>query len=180
MIVDAANRLVNSEQDLRECKTVVRIEFDLRSETSWSELILSAVAMVNSGGGVLEIRPTKAVSVSAPSSSADTSQNLQPVRIVTDPDAPALQPQDVDRLYPWRQKDLLRELNRRLGRRALNSYDIQAVRRQHRLDERPDFVFNLPGAGRRYSPAAADWIMEQNASRSGILPAGPRPPIRKC
>jgi len=87
--------------------------------------------------------------------------NLQPVRIVTDPDAPALQPQDVDRLYPWRQKDLLRELNARIGRRALNSYDIQAVRRQHRLDERPDFVFNLPGAGRRYSPAVAEWIMEQ-------------------
>jgi hypothetical protein len=90
--------------------------------------------------------------------------NLQPVRIVTDPDAPALHPQDVDRLYPWRQKDLLRELNSRLGRRALNSYDIHAVRRQHRLDERPEFVFNLPGAGRRYSPVVADWIIEEYGS----------------
>jgi hypothetical protein len=88
---------------------------------------------------------------------------LQPVRIVSDPNAPALQPQDVDRLYPWRQKDLLRELNARLGRRALNSYDIQAVRRYHQLDDRPEFVFNLPGAGRRYSPAVADWIVEQYA-----------------
>jgi hypothetical protein len=87
--------------------------------------------------------------------------NLQPVRIVDDPNVPALHPQDVDRLYPWRQKDLVRELNTRLGRRLLNSYDIQAVRRHHRLDERPDFVFNLPGAGRRYSPAAAEWILDQ-------------------
>lgn len=87
--------------------------------------------------------------------------NLQPVRIVTDPNAPPLHPQDVDRLYPWRQKDLIAEINSRLGRRMLNSYDIQAVRRHHRLDERPDFVFNLPGAGRRYSPAAADWMMDQ-------------------
>jgi hypothetical protein len=85
------------------------------------------------------------------------------VRIVNDPAAPALQPQDVDRLYPWRQKDLVRELNRRLGRRMLNSYDIQAVRRHHQLDEHPDFVFNLPGAGRRYSPAVADWVMEEYA-----------------
>jgi hypothetical protein len=92
--------------------------------------------------------------------------NLQPVRITTDPDAPALQPQDVDRLYPWRQKDLLGELNARLGRRALTTYDIQAVRRQHRLDERPDFVFHLPGAGRRYSPAAADWFIDQHARDS--------------
>jgi hypothetical protein len=89
--------------------------------------------------------------------------NLQPVRIVTDPNAPALHPTDVDHLYPWRQKDLIQELNGRLGRRFLNSYDIQAVRRYHRLDERPDFVFNLPGAGRRYSPAVAEWIMEECA-----------------
>ncbi|MEX0611861.1 MAG: hypothetical protein WD229_07055, partial [Pirellulales bacterium] len=86
---------------------------------------------------------------------------LQPVRIVADPNAPALQPQDVDRLYPWRQKDLLHELNNRIGRRMLTTYDVQAVRRHHELDQRPDFVFHLPGAGRRYSPALADWIMEQ-------------------
>ena len=86
---------------------------------------------------------------------------LQPVRIVSDPNAPALQPQDVDRLYPWRQKDLLHELNSRIGRRMLTTYGIQAVRRHHRLDERPDFVFHLPGAGRRYSPEVADWIMER-------------------
>jgi hypothetical protein len=93
----------------------------------------------------------------------EAAANLQPVRITTDPDAPALQPQDVERLYPWRQKDLLGELNARLGRRALTTYDIQAVRRHHRLDERPDFVFHLLGAGRRYSPAAADWFIEQHA-----------------
>jgi hypothetical protein len=90
------------------------------------------------------------------------SANLQPVRITTDPQAPAMQPQDVDRLYPWRQKDLLHELSSRLGRRALTTYDIQAVRRHHRLDERPEFVFHLPGAGRRYSPAVAQWMIEQH------------------
>jgi hypothetical protein len=85
----------------------------------------------------------------------------QPVRIVTDPSVPALQPQDVERLYPLRQKDLVGQLNRRFGRRLVNSYDIQAVRRQHGLDERPDFVFHLPGAGRRYSHAAAEWFASQ-------------------
>jgi hypothetical protein len=87
--------------------------------------------------------------------------NLQPVRIVNDASAPALQPQHVDQLYPWRQKEIVAELNRRLGRRAVTTYDLQAVRRQHQLDERPEFVFHLPGAGRRYSPAAADWMLAQ-------------------
>jgi hypothetical protein len=157
---------------------------DLNAEGAWSELISCIVALANSGGGQLEVRCIadaesaqaservfSARIESAVPGSTDSkvgaknrvSVNLQPVRIVTDPEAPALQPQDVDRLYPWRQKDLLRELNGRLGRRFLNSYDIQAVRRQHRLDEHPDFVFNLPGAGRRYSPAAAEWMLEQHA-----------------
>jgi hypothetical protein len=89
--------------------------------------------------------------------------NLQPVRIVDDPSAPSLQPQDVDRLYPYRQKDLVDELNNRFGRKMLNSYDIQAVRRHHELDDRPDFVFHLMGAGRRYSAVAADWIAARYA-----------------
>jgi len=157
---------------------------DLNTEGAWSELLGCIVALANSGGGRLEVRcvadaeseqSTERVFSARIESAAPEitesklggqnrlSANLQPVRIVIDPEAPALQPQDVDRLYPWRQKDLLRELNGRLGRRLLNSYDIQAVRRQHRLDEHPDFVFNLPGAGRRYSPAAAEWMLEQHA-----------------
>lgn len=159
-------------------------ETDLNSDGAWSELISCIVSIANNGGGRVEVRCvaeadseqaydrvfSARIESAAPKPAESKvgakntqSGNLQPVRIVTDPEAPALQPQDVDRLYPWRQKDLLRELNGRLGRRFLNSYDIQAVRRQHRLDEHPDYVFNLPGAGRRYSPAAAEWMLEQHA-----------------
>jgi hypothetical protein len=128
--------------------------FESVSEREWNELFRHIAAVVDGGG-----RLTLTVTIE-PSSAH---RPPKPVRIVNDPDAPALQPQDVDRLYPWRQKDLVAELNRRLGRRMLNSYDIQAVRRNHRLDEHPDFVFNLPGAGRRYSPAIAEWIMDEYA-----------------
>jgi hypothetical protein len=159
-------------------------QIDLNAENAWSELIREIVTIATSGGGRVEVRCIAGAEtqtspevvffgriepaalkpdVSKAGAKNAASGNLQPVRIVTDPEAPALQPQDVDRLYPWRQKDLLRELNGRLGRRFLNSYDIQAVRRQHRLDEHPDFVFNLPGAGRRYSPAAAEWMLDQHA-----------------
>src|SRR5215207_9221346 len=162
---------------------VGREELDLNSAGTWSELINCIVATANSGGGRLELRCVADAefetiagrvfsarikpALPKPTESKLGAKNrylanLQPVRIVTDPEAPALHPQDVDRLYPWRQKDLLRELNVRLGRRLLNSYDIQAVRRQHQLDEHPDFVFNLPGAGRRYSPAVAEWMIEQH------------------
>jgi hypothetical protein len=158
---------------------------ELVSADTWSELIREIAAVANGSGGRLEIRCVRGVNsggrtgpvfsvpiepvaatmptMPKPATKGTAPANLQPVRIVTDPDAPALQPQDVDHLYPWRQKDLLHELNSRLGRRVLNSYDIQAVRRQHHLDERPDFIFNLPGAGRRYSPTVAEWMMDEYA-----------------
>jgi hypothetical protein len=111
--------------------------------------VLAAPAEADSLRGAHQ--PVKASPVAQP----------QPVRIVMDPAAPALHPQDVERLYPLRQTDLVKVLNRHFGRRFVNGYDIQAVRRQHRLDERPDFIFHLPGAGRRYSHAAAEWIASQ-------------------
>jgi hypothetical protein len=128
--------------------------FLCNTERDWTELLREIAAVAEGGGRItvsVTVEPNK------------IRRTPQPVRIVTDPQAPKLQPQDVDLLYPWRQKELVRELNRRIGRRMLNSYDIQAVRRHHRLDERPDFVFHLPGAGRRYSPAVADWIMDEFA-----------------
>ena len=152
--------------DIKATSANDRRAVDLDAAGGVAELIGEIVRLANSGGGRVEVRllPSddskesgRVFSMtigSAPldsreskSASESVRANLKPVRIVTDPSAPALQPQDVDRLYPWRPKDLLRELNGRLGRRMLNSYDIQAVRRQHHLDEHPDFVFNLPGAG---------------------------------
>jgi hypothetical protein len=153
----------------RQTRPAVERSFDINSGQDWLELIRDIEAVSNAGGGEIVLR----VGDSKPNQSASrlkiatkhelpaAARAIHPVRITTDPDAPALQPQDVSRLYPWRQKDLLEELNYRLGRRALTTYDIQAVRRQHQLDERPDYVFHLPGAGRRYSPAAADWFVEQ-------------------
>ncbi len=153
----------------RQERTVPERSLNIGSGQDWLELLRNIAAISDSGGGeiVLRVAGSKpieaaaALKIGTKSPLPTGAEAIHPVRFTTDPDAPVLQPPDVSRLYPWRQKDLLGELNSRLGRRALTTYDVQAVRRQHRLDERPDFVFHLPGAGRRYSPAAADWFIEQ-------------------
>ena len=138
---------------------------------SSSDLLAASIAAGCAIRRIMRRPLTRYANTAATLANREGTANLQPVRIVTDPDAPALQPQDVDRLYPWRQKDLVRELNRRLGRRMLNSYDIQAVRRHHQLDERPDFVFNLAWGRPPLQPAAADWIMDRIRPRPRIFPA---------
>src|SRR5262245_50082319 len=98
---------------------------ELTTPQAWLELIQAINEVIASADGRLVIRTAAGDAATAGSrefhvrfqpatengrlseSPAVTGGKLQPVRIVNDPDAPALQPQDVDRLYPWRQKDLL-------------------------------------------------------------------------
>src|SRR5829696_7649488 len=98
--------------------TAVPRAVDLNSEPAWSDLIGCIVGIANSGGGRLEVRCIAGIESEKVSDRVFSARieptvpkpvgpkngtlvNLQPVRIVTDPGAPALQPQDVDRLYPW-------------------------------------------------------------------------------
>ena len=53
-----------------------------------------------------------------------------PIRITDDPGAPGYQLIDPDKTHPWRQKELLEELNKSLPTK-INTYDLLAVRRLH-------------------------------------------------
>ena len=86
------------------------------------------------------------------------------IRITTDENAPLYRAVDWDTTHPYRQTELLVEVNRRLPRDAvINSYDIQAVKRVYDINENthPDYV-HLPRYGYyQYSDDFAAWLVEQ-------------------
>jgi hypothetical protein len=86
------------------------------------------------------------------------------IRITTDESAPLYRAVDWDTTHPYRQTELLEEVNARLPRdAAINGYDIQSVKRAHEIDEntRPGFV-HLPRFGwYQYSDAFVDWLVDQ-------------------
>jgi hypothetical protein len=71
--------------------------------------------------------------------------------------------QNADEVWPFRQQELLREINKRLPSLKLSSYDVQCANwKLGTLRSHPEFAFRShPKASPQYSQAYVDWFVEQ-------------------
>jgi hypothetical protein len=82
------------------------------------------------------------------------------IRITTDEHAPLYRAVDFDVTHPYRQKELIAEVNARVpDDKAINSYEFQAVKRTYDID--PDFVHRPRFGTNQYSEAFVDWLAER-------------------
>jgi hypothetical protein len=86
------------------------------------------------------------------------------IRLTTDPHAPLYGQVDPDRSHPYRQKEVIREVNERLGGDAVNAFDVLSVRRVHAVSEetQPDFVHVPKFGSPQYSDAFVDWLVAEH------------------
>jgi hypothetical protein len=84
-----------------------------------------------------------------------------PVRLSNSPDATIVAYRSRDATHPYRMKDLVAEVGRRLptGVRVTMG-DIQTVRRAYSADEEPNWTDIAKHGSTQYSPAFADWLVE--------------------
>lgn len=87
------------------------------------------------------------------------------IRLTTDPHAPLYGQVDPDRSHPYRQKEVISEVNKRLDGRAVNSFDVLSVRRVHGISEEtyPEYVHVPKFGSPQYSDAFVDWLVAQYA-----------------
>jgi hypothetical protein len=86
------------------------------------------------------------------------------IRLTTDPHAPLYGQVDPDRSHPYRQKEVIREVNARLDGDGVNAFDVLSVRRVHTITEetRPEFVHVPKFGSPQYSDAFVDWLVAEN------------------
>ncbi|MBA3735055.1 MAG: hypothetical protein H0W90_07650 [Actinobacteria bacterium] len=86
------------------------------------------------------------------------------IRLTTDPHAPLYGQVDPDQSHPYRQKEVIREVNARLGSHEVNAFDILSVRRVHAISEdtRPEFVHVPKFGSPQYSDAFVDWLVAED------------------
>jgi hypothetical protein len=86
------------------------------------------------------------------------------IRLTTDPHAPLYGQVDPDRSHPYRQKEVIREVNARLDGAVVNAFDVLSVRRVHAISEetRPEFVHVPKFGSPQYSDAFVDWIVGEH------------------
>jgi hypothetical protein len=86
------------------------------------------------------------------------------IRLTTDESAPTLSVMQADKLYPYRQKELVRRLAERLdGQVAVGGHDLQCVRRVHKIDDDPMFSYQAQHSPRKYTEAYVDWLVSKYA-----------------
>jgi hypothetical protein len=86
------------------------------------------------------------------------------IRLTDDPAAPTYGKLSPDQTHPYRQKELLEEINARLPAGVtVNTHDMLSVRRVHDIREatHPQFAHEPRFASRQYSKAFAEWLLDQ-------------------
>lgn len=83
-----------------------------------------------------------------------------PMRLTNDPDAPSYYAIPLDNTHPFRQKEVVREVNARLaGKRTINNHDILCIRRVFSIQKEIAFCYTQNFASPRYSQQFVDWIV---------------------
>ena len=91
------------------------------------------------------------------------SADAKAIRIVDDPDAPAYRKLDYDVTHPFRQTELVKEVNRALkDQTKINSFDIQCINRVHEICDKENFYHCPKFSGSpQYSREFMTWIISQ-------------------
>lgn len=93
-----------------------------------------------------------------------------PMTLTSDPEAPAYYAVPLDTTHPYRQKEVILEVNARLsGRRNINSHDIICIRRVFEIQKDIVRCYTQNYASPRYSQQFVDWIIESFESNPAFF-----------
>jgi hypothetical protein len=93
-------------------------------------------------------------------------------KISDDPSAVSVVPGNAEEIWPHRQKDLIREVNKRLATAAhINTHDVYCIKKVFDiLAKRPDFAFKPHRlAAPQYSDAFIEWVVAEFRSDNGFF-----------
>jgi Putative DNA-binding domain len=101
------------------------------------------------------------IEILGPGVELDPGPGAVPVRLVTDPSARAIRQLNPDQNHPYRQKELIVEIQRGLGERyRFTSYDNLSVRKAYGVDHsKPEFFYQSRFGSPQYSQSYVDWLV---------------------
>lgn len=85
-----------------------------------------------------------------------------PIRLTTDPNAPAYRKIDPDITHRHRQKELIKEVKKNLAKGVVfNSYDVISIWYAHDIEKHPGFFHTPKFGSTQYSEAYVSWIVDR-------------------
>lgn len=102
------------------------------------------------------------VTVLPPGVRQSNSSDATPIRITSNPAAPEYRLVDPDVTHPWRGKELISEINKKLpDGKKINPHHIRALRVLYGIDNTPEFFHKSKFASPQYSAALYEWLLDQ-------------------
>ncbi len=93
-----------------------------------------------------------------------------PMQLTNDPGAPAYYAVPIDRTHPYRQKEVVHEVNVKLaGKRSINSHDVVCIRRVYSVQKEINFCYTQNFASPRYTQQFVDWIADQYQANASFF-----------
>ena len=124
------------------------------------ELELTRKSWLDGIAKVVEAPTGSRFAVLPPESAPSGPAGALPMRLTDDPDAPAYYAVPLDNTHPFRQKEVVREVNGRLvGKRTINTHDILCIRRVYSIQKEIAFCYTQNFASPRYSQQFVDWVV---------------------
>lgn len=119
---------------------------------------------------VVESPAGSKIAITLPGADLSKSSYVPSVRLTDDPKAPAYYAVPIDLTHPYRQKEVVHEVNIRLAdRKIITSHNILCIRRAFGTDKDSVFCYTQNYASPRYSQAFVDWIIEKYEEDSGFF-----------
>jgi hypothetical protein len=134
-------------EDLRKC-----IERELASVKEFWLQGISKVVTAPPGTVVQVVRQEVSLTGS-PGSTA--------IRLTNAEGAPEFRAVQADKLYPYRQKELINKVNEHFGKKLITQFDIWCIRYAHRTDDNPTYSYKSQWSPRQYSDACFDWMIAE-------------------
>jgi hypothetical protein len=109
---------------------------------------------------VIEAPPGSSISVLPREVRASDEPGAVPIRFVQDDTAQAFRLVDIDKIYPYRQKELVTEVRKRLPKGSIfNSFDVQVLRKLNPVLETDVFSHKPNFGSRQYNDGTVSWII---------------------
>ena len=83
--------------------------------------------------------------------------------VTTDPTAVRVAPSNAEEIWPYRQVDVIREVNKRLGEKVINSFDITCLKSNVDIfTKHPEYAYKPHSkTSPQYSDAFVGWLVDQ-------------------
>jgi hypothetical protein len=118
---------------------------------------------------IVEAPAGSRVVILPPASAPEGAGGALPMRLTDDSNATPYYAVPIDSTHPYRQKEVINELNSKLVGKQINAHDILCIRRVYEVQKDLKFCYTQNFTSPRYSEAFVDWIIKNHEQNNNFF-----------